>query len=159
MAFRAMILIAMLTSAPALAGKPAISAADVQSMSGYALSMDTLGKYARAIAAMDAACKDDRRLQEQAEESAMHPGESLEQAIKRVGKSPLVARYFQPAGLEARDVVLLPIVLIGAGAVVEMGADASKLPGLSAAQVAFYRAHQAELKRMQLRGSCGEDRD
>ncbi len=104
MAFRAMILIAMLTSAPALAGKPAISAADVQSMSGYALSMDTLGKYARAIAAMDAACKDDRRLQEQAEESAMHPGESLEQAIKRVGKSPLVARYFQPAGLEARDV-------------------------------------------------------
>lgn len=159
MTFRMKILICALASASASAAKSEVSAADQQLMSGYVLSMDTLNKYERAIAATDAACKDDRRLQEQAEDAAMHPGESLEQAIKRIGKSPFFTRYLQPAGLEARDAVLLPVALIGAGAVVEMNADVSKLPGLSNEQVTFYRSHQAELKGMRLTGTCGEDAD
>ena len=153
MTSKVIVLAALLVSAPVLA-KP-LAAADQQLMSGYTLDMGTLHKYEKAIAAVDAACAKDKKLRE--EDIAEHPGESLEQAIQRVEKTSFYATYLKPAGLTAKDAVLLPVVLIGAGAVVEMNADPAKLQGLSKAQVDFYRAHQAEIKGLKLASHCGED--
>jgi hypothetical protein len=155
MTSKVIVLMAALIAAPVVAAKSDISAADQKLLSGYALSLDTLHKYERAIAAVDAACSKDPKLRE--EDAAARPDESLDKAIQRVGKSTFYTRYLKPAGLEAKDAVLLPVVLIGAAAVVEMNADASKLPGLSAQQVDFYRSHQAEIKKMKLTGQCGQE--
>ncbi len=137
--------------------KQEMSAADEKLLSGYTLSMDKLQRYESAIARMNVACKNDPALREESE--AMKPGETFEQVIQRAGGTKVYKSYLKPAGLEAQDVVLMPIVLMGAGAVVEAHADQSKLKGLSDAQVAFYRAHRDAISKLKLTGECENDSD
>lgn len=131
-----------------------LTVADQKLLSGYSLSMEKLRGYQDAVAKMDAACRNDPAVREAADSAAPKPGTTLEQAIKDIGETPLYKRFMKPAGLAAQDVVLLPIVLMGAGAVVEAHADPAKLKGLSDAQVAFYRAHRDEIQKLKLTGDC-----
>lgn len=154
MTSRVVLLLCFVASMAAQA-KQEMSATDEKLLSGYTLSMDKLQRYQSAIAKMDAACKSDPVLREQSE--AMKPGETFEQVIQRVGGTKVYKSYLKPAGLDAQDVVLLPVVLMGAGAVVEAHADQSKLKGLSDAQVAFYRAHRDAISKLKLTGECESD--
>ncbi|HZP13701.1 MAG TPA: hypothetical protein VFB36_14880 [Nevskiaceae bacterium] len=154
MTSRVMLLLCLVASMAAQA-KQEMSAADEKLLSGYTLSMDKLHRYAGAVAKMDAACKSDPALREQSD--AMKPGETFGQVIQRVDGTKVYKSYLKPAGLEPQDVVLMPIVLMGAGAVVEAHADQSKLKGLTDAQVAFYRAHRDEIQKLKLTGECESD--
>jgi hypothetical protein len=134
--------------------KQEMSAADLKLLSGYALSMDKLHRYEGAIAKLDAACRNDAALREESENAAPKPGATLEQTTHDVGATGIYKRYLKPAGLDPQDVVLMPIVLMGAGAVVDAHADQSKLKGLTDAQVAFYRTHRDEIQKLKLTGGC-----
>jgi hypothetical protein len=156
MTCKVMLLAAALIAAPVIAAQP-MPAADQKLLSSYVPTMDNLGKYEAALAKVNDACQDDAALAAQTEDAAARPGETLEKAIARVAKTPVYMRYLKPAGLEPVDAILLPLVLTGAGAVVEMHADPSRLPGLSAQQVEFYRSHRAEIGKMELAADCDDE--
>ena len=156
MTSRVMLLLCLVASCVAQA-KQEISAADEKLMAGYTLSMDKLHRYATAVAKMDAACRNDPAIREESDQAAPKAGATLEQAVRQVGEASIFKRFMKTARLDAQDVVLMPIVLMGAGAVVEAHADLSKLHGLTDAQVAFYRAHRDEIGKLKLSGECEDD--
>jgi hypothetical protein len=148
-----MLLLCLVASTTAQA-RQEMPAADEKLMSGYTLSMDKLHRYQDALAKMTAACRNDPALRDESEKAEPKEGATLEQAIQQVGETTLYKRYLKPAGLDAKDVVLMPIVLMGAGAVVDAHADQAKLRSLTDAQVAFYRAHHDEISKLRLAGGC-----
>jgi len=158
MTSRVMLALCLIASMSAHA-KQEMSAADEKLLAGYALSMDKLHRYEGAISRMDAACKSDAALRDEAQNAEPKPGATLGEAVQQVSGTNVYKRYLKPAGLEAQDVVLMPIVLMGAGAVVEAHADPAKLKGLTDAQISFYRAHRDEIQKLKLTGACGDDEE
>jgi hypothetical protein len=151
-----MLLLCLIVSVSAQA-KQEMSAADEKLLAGYTLSMDKMHRYEKAVATLNAACKNDPALKDESQNAEPKKGATLAEAVQQVSGTTVYKRYMQPAGLDAQDVVLMPIVLMGAGAVVEVHADPKKLPGLSEAQLAFYRAHRDEIQKLKFAGSCEED--
>ena len=156
MTSRVMLALCLIASTSAQA-KQEMSVADEKLLSSYTLSMDKLHRYEGALKKLDAACKTDASLRDETQNAEPKPGATLGEAIQQVGSSGVYKRYLKPAGLEAQDVVLMPITLMGAGAVVEAHADPAKLKGLSDAQVSFYRTHRDEIQKLKLTGGCEGD--
>ena len=67
----------------------------------------------------------------------------------RLNAIPGAMAIFRKHGLTAHDVVVMPFALMDAGVVVSYPQAAAKLSDrVSPAQIAFYKQHQAELKKM-----------
>jgi hypothetical protein len=67
----------------------------------------------------------------------------------RLNAMPQAAAIYKKHGLTAHDAVVMPFVLMDAGMAVAYPSAAAKLSDrMSPAQVAFYKQHQAELKKV-----------
>jgi hypothetical protein len=131
-------------SAPtALAKGSDMSPADLSALKGYALSMDKINAMQ---AAMDEAKKSGK-------EGQMHSvgddSKSLADMEGKIKAMPGAMAIFAKHGLSAHDVVVMPFALMDAGMCVAYPSAAPKLADrVSPAQIAFYKAHKAELEKM-----------
>ncbi|HWA91516.1 MAG TPA: hypothetical protein VG889_15875 [Rhizomicrobium sp.] len=128
---------------PALAKGADMSPADLGALKSYTLSMD---KIQGMQAAMDEA-------QKSGMENKMHgvgdDSKSLAEMEAKLKAMPGAMAIFARHGITAHDVAVMPFVLMDAGMCVLYPAAAPKLADrVSPAQVAFYKQHQADLKKI-----------
>jgi len=127
----------------ALAKGSDISPADLSQLKSYTLSMDKINAMQ---AAMDDAKRDgmDKKLN-----STSDNAQSLAQMEANVKAMPGAMAIFAKHGLSAHDVVVMPLALMDAGMCVAYPSAAPKLADrVAPAQVAFYKQHQADLKKV-----------
>ena len=127
---------------PAMAGSD-LSPADLNALKSYTLSMDKINAMQ---AAMDEAKKTGK-------DGQMHgagdDAKSLADMEARIKAIPAAMVIFAKHGLSAHDVVVMPFALMDAGMCVSYPSAAPKLADrVSPAQIAFYKLHQAELKKV-----------
>lgn len=120
-----------------------MSAADLSALKNYSLSMDKIN-------AMQAAMDDAKKA---GKESQMHSvgddSKSLADMEAKVKTMPGAMAIFAKHGLSAHDVVVMPFALMDAGMCVAYPSAAPKLADrVSPAQIAFYKAHRADLKKV-----------
>lgn len=130
-------------STAALAKGADISPADLAQLKSYSLSMDKIN-------AMQAAMDDAKK---SGKESQMHSAgdnaQSLSAMEANVKAMPGAMAIFSKHGLTAHDVVVMPLALMDAGMCVAYPSAAPKLADrVSPAQIAFYKQHQGELKKV-----------
>ncbi len=134
----------VLSASTAVLAKGAdISPADLAQLKSYTLSMD---KISAMQAAMDDAKKSgmDKKMT-----SSNDNAQSLAQMEANMKAMPGAMAIFSKHGLSAHDVVVMPLALMDAGMCVTYPSAAPKLADrVSPAQIAFYKQHQAELKKM-----------
>ena len=128
---------------PALAGSD-LDPASAKALHDYTLSMD---KVNAMQSAMDEGKKDAALMKSM--KSVGDDSKSIaEMEAKLSANAPAMALY-RKHGLSAHDVVVMPFVLMDAGMAVQYPSAAGKLSDrMSPAQVAFYKQHQAELKKV-----------
>ena len=120
-----------------------ISPADLAQLKSYTLSMD---KVSAMQSAMDDAKKSgmDKKMT-----TSNDNAQSLAEMEAKIKTMPGAMAIFSKHGLSAHDVVVMPFALMDAGMCVAYPSAAPKLADrVSAAQIAFYKQHQAELKKM-----------
>jgi hypothetical protein len=130
-------------STAALAKGGDISPADLAQLKSYTLSMDKINAMQ---AAMDEAKKTgmDKKMNGVGDNA-----QSLAQMEANVKAMPGAMALFAKHGLTPHDVVAMPLALLDAGMCVAYPAAAPKLSDrVSPAQIAFYKQHQAELKKL-----------
>ena len=135
---------ALTLAPPAFAKGGDLDAASLNALKTYSLSMDKIN-------AMGAAYADMAKVPG-LKEKASHVGDtaqSFAQMEANVAALPEVMAIFRKHGLTAHDAVLMPFVLMDAGMVALYPTSAASLSDrTSAAQIAFYKAHQAELQKI-----------
>jgi hypothetical protein len=134
---------ALVLSTPVLAKGDDISPADLAQLKSYTLSMDKINAMQ---AAMDEAKKSgmDKTMQKTGDNA-----NSLAQMEANVKAMPGAAALFAKHGLTPHDVVVMPLALMDAGMCVAYPSAAPKLTDrVSPAQIAFYKQHQADLKKV-----------
>lgn len=128
---------------PALAGSD-MSAADLNALKSYTLSMDKVNAMQAAI--NDA--KGNAALQK-GMKSVGGDSKSIADMESKLNAMPQAMAIYRKHGLSAHDVAVMPFVLMDAGMCVLYPTAAPKLADrTSPAQVAFYKQHQAELKKV-----------
>jgi hypothetical protein len=135
--------LALSASSAAFAKGADISPADLAQLKSYTLSMD---KIKAMQGAMDDAKKSgmDKKMTNSNDNS-----QSLGEMEARVKAMPGAMAMFAKHGLTAHDVVVMPLALMDAGMCVAYPSAAPKLADrVAPAQIAFYKQHQAELKKM-----------
>ncbi len=131
------------TSTAALAKSSDISPADLAVLKSYTLSMDKINGMQAAM--------DDAKKSGMAEK--MHTigdnAQSLAQMEANAKAMPGAMAIFAKHGLTAHDAVVLPLAMMDAGMCVAYPSAAAGLADrVSPAQIAFYKQHQAELKKV-----------
>jgi hypothetical protein len=122
---------------PAQAGN--ISPADAKTLHDYTLSMDK-------VKAMQAA-QDDIGKDPSLKNQSLNGAHSIAQMQAMIGGNPRLISVYSRHGLSAADVVLMPLTLMSAGVAAEYPSAAAKLSDrTSPAQIAFFKAHEKELK-------------
>lgn len=134
---------ALFVAQPALAKGADLSPADLSALKSYTLSMD---KVTAMQAAMDEARKSGMS-------DKMHSvgdnANSLAEMEAKLKAMPGAMGIFAKHGLSAHDATLMPFVLMDAGMCVLYPTSAATFADrTSPAQIAFYKQHQAELKKM-----------
>lgn len=117
--------------------------ADIRALRDYPLSMNK-------VKAMQDAMDEAKKLH------AMDPNKHLDDNAKtlaqmeaKLNAMPQAAAIFRRHGLTAHDVVVMPLALMDAGVAVSYPKAAASLSDrVSPAQIAFYKQHMAELKKM-----------
>jgi len=121
-----------------------LDAASLNALKSYTLSMDKINAMQ---AAMDDA-KKNRALAEQ-QKSAGDDSKSIVEMEAKLNAMPQAMAIYRKHGLTAHDAVVMPFALMDAGMVVAYPSAAPKLADrVSPAQIAFYKQHQAELKKL-----------
>jgi hypothetical protein len=138
-AFAAAVLFA---AGPAFAKSGELSPADLNALKSYTLSMDK-------IKAMQAAMDDAKK----AGKGDMHDvgdnAKTIADMEAKLKAMPGAMAIFARHGLSAHDVVVMPLALMDAGMCAAYPSVAPKFADrVSAAQIAFYKQHQAELKKV-----------
>ena len=129
---------------PSIAMAGDLSPADLNALKSYNLSMDKIGAMQ---AAMDEA-KHDASLS-RGMKGAGADSKSIADMEAKLNAMPQAMALYRKHGLSAHDAVVMPFALMDAGMVVAYPSAAPKLADrVSPAQVAFYKQHQAELKKM-----------
>jgi len=134
----------LLSGSTAVSAKSAdISPADLAQLKSYTLSMDK-------VSAMQAAMDDAKKSgMDKSMTASNDNAQSLAQMEARIKAMPGAMAIFSKHGLSAHDVVVMPFALMDAGMCVAYPSAAPKLADrVSPAQIAFYKQHQAELKKM-----------
>jgi hypothetical protein len=141
----------LLVGAAAQAGD--LPAADAAKMHAYTLTMDKIRKYQTAMIAFNKAVVADASLKAEAEKSASEHDPNLDATEAKMLRYPRLMAFFTKAGLNANDVAVLPLVLMSASVAAQYPASAASLAKeTSPAQIAFCKAHQAELAKMDISG-------
>jgi hypothetical protein len=130
-------------STAALAKGSDISPADLAQLKSYSFSMDKINGMQAAM--------DDAKKSGMADK--MHAigdnAQSLAQMEANVKAMPAAMAIFSRHGLTAHDAVVMPLAMMDAGMCVTYPSAASGLADrVSPAQIAFYKQHQAELKKV-----------
>lgn len=134
---------ALAFSSPALAGGD-LSAADLNALKSYTLTMD---KVNGMQAAMNEA-KNNAALQK-GMKSVGDDSKSIADMEAKLNAMPQAMALYRKYGLSAHDVAVMPFVLMDAGMCVLYPTAAPKLADrTSPGQIAFYKQHQAELKKV-----------
>jgi hypothetical protein len=127
---------------PAIAGSD-MDPASLNALKSYTLSMD---KIQAMQAAMDEAKKSGALKNAK---SVGDDSKSLAEMEAKMNAMPAAMAIYRKHGLTAHDAVVMPFVLMDAGMAVAYPSAASKLSDrMSPAQIAFYKQHQAELKKI-----------
>jgi hypothetical protein len=130
-----------------------LSPADAAIMRNYTLSMDKIRKYQSAMEAFNKAAAADPSLKTEAEKSGEEHDPTLAATEAKMMRHPRLMAFFTKQGLNANDVAVLPLVLMSASVAAQYPVSAPKLaPETSPAQIAFCKAHQAELAKMDISG-------
>ncbi|MBV9572032.1 MAG: hypothetical protein JO056_12395 [Alphaproteobacteria bacterium] len=135
-------LTAILLISPALAAHGELDPDSAKALHDYTLSMDRVN-------AMQAAMDDAKKSAGTAH--LQHIGDNSQSVAEMEAKlsaDPQAVALFRKHGLSVHDVVVMPFVLMDAGMAAQYPSAAAKLSDrMSPAQVAFYKAHEAELKK------------
>jgi len=134
-----------------------LSPADAKALHDYTLSMDKIKGMQAAMDDFNAAAKADPALKKQSSDIG-DQAKSFAEMEAKIKANPRMMGIYGKHGLKADDAVLMPFVLMNAGVAVAYPSAATKLSNeLSPVQIAFYKQHQAELKKMPwLFGQSGE---
>ena len=135
---------ALALASPALAKGSDMSPADLAALKNYALSMDKIN-------AMQAAMDDAKKMP--AMDKQMHgvgdDAKSIAEMEAKLNAMPAAVALYKKHGLSAHDAVVMPFALMDAGMCVAYPSAAPKLADrVSPSQIAFYKQHQAELKKV-----------
>jgi hypothetical protein len=143
-----------LFAAPAAAAPPD---PDIAAQRAVVLSMDLINRWADSVRAMKAAQAKDSSLQEEVGqiEGGGDQAQPPSVAIANLKAHPRVYAFFKANKLTESDAVLVGVALIDA-AFAAGEKDLSAFPGVTPAQVAFVKAHDAELHNA-LRGVLGPE--
>jgi hypothetical protein len=118
--------------------------ASTKAMHDYVLSMD---KVSGMQAAMDEAQKNAALVKGM--KSVGDDSKSIAEMEAKLNAMPQAMALYRKHGLSAHDVVVMPFVLMYAGMAVAYPSSAAKLAQYtSPAQIAFYKQHQADLKKV-----------
>lgn len=136
--------VAVLALASPAAARGDLSPADLAALKTYALSMDKVN-------AMQAAMDEAKKMPAMAGKMR-GPGsdaKTIAEMEARIAAMPQAMALYGKHGLSAHDAVVMPFVLMDAGMCVLYPTAAPKLADrTSPAQIAFYKQHQAELKKI-----------
>ena len=141
---------------------PVIAAADdEQEIKNYVLTDAGLAKYsqaARQLAAMDAAQTGACEESEDGEEA-----QSISDVVAKMDRYPAAKNAITSAGMTTREYVVFSFALLQTGLAV-WGAEQTggQAAGASAANVAFYKKNEANLKKLETitePASCEEEAD
>jgi hypothetical protein len=130
-------------SAAATAKSADISPADLAVLKSYPLSMDKINGMQAAM--------DDAKKSGMADKirSTSNDAQSLAQTEANMKAMSGAMAIFAKHGLTAHDAVVLPLAMMDAGMCVAYPSAAPQLADrVSPAQIAFYKQHQAELKKV-----------
>jgi hypothetical protein len=131
-------------SVSALAKGDDLSPADLNALKSYTLSMDKINAMQ---AAMDEANRNE--VLSKGMKSAGDDSKSISEMEAKLNAMPQAMAIYRKHGLSAHDVVVMPFALMDAGMCVSYPSAAPKLADrVSPAQIAFYKQHQAEMKKM-----------
>jgi hypothetical protein len=134
----------MSISVPALSKGGDLSPTDLSALKGYTLSMDKINAMQ---AAMDEAKKNTAL--SQGMKSVGDDSKSIAEMEARLNAMPQAMAIYRKHGLSAHDVVVMPFALMDAGMCVSYPSAAPKLADrVSPAQIAFYKQHQGEMKKI-----------
>jgi Flp pilus assembly protein TadG len=137
---------ALLFTLPALADD--LDPASAKQLHDYTLSMDKVKAMQAAMDDFNRAAASDPGLRQQSKDTGDN-SKSVAEMEAKIKASPRMYAIYQKHGLTAEDAVVMPFVLMDAGMAVQYPSAAAKLSNqMSPAQVAFYKQHQAELKKM-----------
>ena len=135
--------LALSVSTAAMAKGSDISPADLAQLKSYTLSMDKINAMQAAI--------DDAKKSGMADKirSTSNDAQSLAQTEANMKAMSGAMAIFAKHGLTAHDAVVLPLAMMDAGMCVAYPSAAPQLADrVSPAQIAFYKQHQAELKKV-----------
>jgi hypothetical protein len=133
-----------------------LSPADKKAMHDYTLSMDKVKAMQAAMDDFNATAAKDPSLK--AQTKSVGDSKSIADMEGRFQSNSRLMAIYSRHGISAHDAVVMPFVLMYAGMIVSYPTAGAKLSDeTSPAQVAFFKAHQAELKKMSwLYGSNGD---
>jgi hypothetical protein len=133
----------------ATAGKAfADDAAQKKLMHDYVLSMNKINAMQAMMDEQKSLAKNDTSFGNQVKLAELN-GKTYASVRDKLGDIPVLAALYRKHGLTATDVVIMPAVLISAGIAAQFPSLAAKVSNqTSPAQIAFYKAHEAELHKI-----------
>jgi hypothetical protein len=124
-----------------------LSAADYKALHDYTLSMDKIRAMQAAMDELKQMMKSDPSLNKLNDET--DDSKNLAELEAKLNSVPKLAAVYRKHGLTAADAVLMPLTLMSASVALQYPSAAVKLSAqTSPAQIAFVKAHGAELKKM-----------
>ena len=146
--FAAAAAIAVLFAVPAQAAQDN-DPAGAKALHDYALSMDKVKRYDAAMESWQAASKADPALKAEGDRMSDEPDKTLADIEAKFDRHPRVYAFFARQGLSKLDAAALPLALMDAMTVAQMPQIGPKMADrVSQTQIAFCKAHMAELKAM-----------
>jgi hypothetical protein len=136
----------VLVVAPAVSHAQNMEDADTREISGYKLTEAGLGKYTQATRNLKGLPIDD--CDEDSDDDS--DARSLSEAVAKMDSAPGAKAAVQSAGMTTREYVVFTFSLMQSGtAAWALEQPGGKLPpGVSQANVDFFRAHAADMKKM-----------
>jgi len=147
---------AVLFAAPVDAAKDD-DPAGAKALHDYTLSMDKVKRYEAAMESLQAAGGADPSLKTEGEKMSEEPDRTLADIEAKFDRHPRVYALYAKQGLSKLDAAALPIALMDAITVVQMPQIGPKMADrVSDAQLAFCKAHMAELKATKFMNMSGQ---
>ena len=144
--------------APAVSTAQGFPDRDAREISSYALTEAALAKYAQASANLGDLSK---QVANNCDDSDSESAESLDASVARINANPKAKAAIQSAGMTPREYLVFTFSLFQSGmAAWALSQPGGTLPpGVSKANVDFYRSHEQALKKMapqQGSDTCGD---
>jgi hypothetical protein len=147
----------IVVAASLLAGLPGLAAAeDLQEVSRYTLTEAGLAKYAKAtrnLAAIPGACEADE------DDDDDSNSQSIDDMVAKLDATPGAKAAIESAGLTPREYVVFTFSMMQSGmaAWAQSQPNAKLPPGISQANIDFYRKHEAALAALGENDPCAGD--